>query len=143
MSDKPLPITLTGMYKGYEVAVQVEASLDSLDKLVERMQARGIEPLFTPQAAPSGKGRSKPKDTVAGVVREIRPAKPGCFKFDLDDGTDPAPLRCIAFKGMADSAAQRLTLGASCTLVGTYQTHETYGTSFIVTGISDVQQRAA
>jgi hypothetical protein len=142
MSDKPLPITLTGMYKGYQVAVQVEASLDSLDRLVERMQARGIEPLPTP-TAPASKGSGKPKDTVAGVVREIRPAKPGCFKFDLDDGTDPAPLRCIAFKGMADSAAQRLTLGASCTLVGTYQTHETYGTSFIVTGISDVQQRAA
>jgi hypothetical protein len=142
MSDKPLPITLTGLYQGYQVSIQVEATLDSLDKLVGRLQARGIGPLPAP-AASASKGSSKPKDTVAGVVREIRPAKPGCFKFDLDDGTDPAPLRCIAFKGMADSAAQRLTIGASCTLIGTYQTHETYGTSFIVTGISDVQQRAA
>jgi len=142
MSNKPVSITITGRYRGYEVAVQVESTLDNLDRLVERLQARGIEPLAAPAPAAS-KGSSKPKDTVAGVVREIRPAKPGCFKFDLDDGTDPAPLRCIAFKGMADSAAQRLTIGASCTLVGTYQTHETYGTSFIVTGISDVQQRAA
>jgi hypothetical protein len=63
MSDKPVPITLTGSYRGYQVSIQVDSTLDNLDKLVNRLQARGVEPLPTSQGAPA----KKPLDVLEGT----------------------------------------------------------------------------
>jgi hypothetical protein len=69
----------------------------------------------------------------------------GSVRQTLDDTGAPVTASALAYSpfGTPQSGATPEPFGASCTLVGTYQTHETYGTSFIVTGISDVQQRAA
>jgi hypothetical protein len=139
MSDKPLPITLTGLYKGYQVSVQVEATLDNLDRLVERLQARGVEPL----AAPSKGSGSKQRATVSGVIREIRPSKETVFAIDLDTGDGGAPLRCVAFGSMAHIAGNRLFVRTECELSGEYREHETYGTSFVISGIVSTEKQAA
>jgi hypothetical protein len=56
MSDKPVQMTIQGTYRGYSVSVSLECSLDSLDKAIDRLQARGIEPLHqAPAPAPNGK----------------------------------------------------------------------------------------
>jgi hypothetical protein len=143
MSDKPLPITLTGLYKGYQVSVQVEATLDSLDKLVARLQDRGVEPLPTAPAPSKGSGSSKQRATVKGVVREIRPSKETVFAIDLDTGDGGAPLRCVAFGSMAHIAGNRLFVRTECELSGEYREHETYGTSFVISGIVSTEKQAA
>jgi hypothetical protein len=136
MSDKTLPITLTGSYKGFQVSIQVDSTLDNLDRLVERLQARGVEPL----AAPSKDGQHA---TVAGTVREIRPSKETVFAIDLDTGDGGAPLRCVAFGSMAHIAGNRLFVGTRCELSGKYREHESYGTSFVISGIVSADKAAA
>jgi hypothetical protein len=137
MSDKPVQLTISGTYKGYGVAVQVEATLDNLDRLVERLQARGVEPL----AAPASKDGQHA--TVVGVVREIRPSKETVFAIDLDTGDGGAPLRCVAFGSMAHIAGNRLFVGTRCELSGKYREHESYGTSFVISGIVSADKAAA
>jgi hypothetical protein len=76
MSDNKLPITLTGQYKGFQVAIQVDSTLDNLDRLVERLQARGVEPLHqAPAPAPNGdKSDYSGLAAFEGVfVRSMRP----------------------------------------------------------------------
>jgi hypothetical protein len=76
MSDKSVPITIQGSYRGYAISVQIDSTLDSLDRLVERLQARGVEPMPTAPApgaaAPSasaGNGKSeRPLETLEGTV---------------------------------------------------------------------------
>jgi hypothetical protein len=143
MSDKPVQLTISGTYKGYGVAVQVEATLDSLDKLVARLQARGVEPLPTAPAPSKGSSSSKQRATVKGVVREIRPSKETVFAIDLDTGDGGAPLRCVAFGGMAHIGGNRLFVGTRCELSGEYREHETYGTSFVISGIVSTEKQAA
>jgi hypothetical protein len=139
MSDKPVQLTITGRYRGYEVAVQVDSTLDNLDRLVERLQARGVEPL----AAPSKGSKDGQHATVAGTVREIRPSKETVFAIDLDTGDGGAPLRCVAFGSMAHIAGDRLFVGTRCELSGKYREHETYGTSLVISGIVSADKAAA
>jgi hypothetical protein len=139
MSDRNIPITLTGSYKGFQVSIQVDSTLDNLDRLVERLQARGVEPL----AAPSKGSKDGQHATVAGTVREIRPSKETVFAIDLDTGDGGAPLRCVAFGSMAHIAGNRLFVGTCCELSGKYREHESYGTSLVISGIVSADKAAA
>jgi hypothetical protein len=142
MSDKPVSLTIQGNYRGYAVSVSLECSLDSLDKAINRLQARGIEPLPTAPAS-KGSSSSKQRATVKGVVREIRPSKETVFAIDLDTGDGGAPLRCVAFGSMAHRAGNRLFVRTECELSGEYREHETYGTSFVISGIVSTEKQAA
>jgi hypothetical protein len=124
------------MYRGFQVTVNLTATLESLDTAIDRLQARGVEPL----AAPSKDGQHA---TVVGVVREIRPSKETVFAIDLDTGDGGAPLRCVAFGSMAHIAGNRLFVGTRCELSGKYREHETYGTSLVISGIVSADKAAA
>jgi hypothetical protein len=95
MSDKSLPITLTGQYKGFQVAIQVDSTLDNLDRLVERLQARGIEALHQPASAGSqgSQGSKQPFDVLEGTYQHHWFREPGqrgplCkITLLLDDGS--------------------------------------------------------
>jgi hypothetical protein len=77
MSDKPVQMTIQGIYRGYSVSVSLECSLDSLDKAIDRLQARGIEPLTAAPAAPASQGSQgskQPVERFEGVfLRSSRP----------------------------------------------------------------------
>jgi hypothetical protein len=152
MSDKPLPITLTGLYKGYQVSVQVEATLDSLDKLVARLQARGVEPLPTAPAPSKGSGSSKQKgsETLEGTVKRILTDKAlggkamHLFKFEVDDGSgDPVHMPCTMFGPDAIYAAERVTPGQHVRLEGYTKHDESWGASFQVQKIIEIRKAAA
>jgi hypothetical protein len=76
MSDHKLPLQITGMYRGFEITVNLTATLESLDTAIERLQARGVEPMPTAPApgaaAPSasaGNGKSeRPLETLEGTL---------------------------------------------------------------------------
>jgi hypothetical protein len=154
MSDKPLPITLTGTYKGYQVSVQVEATLDSLDKLVARLQARGVEPLPTaPAPAPASKGsgsKQKGSETLEGTVKRILTDKAlggkamHLFKFEVDDGSgDPVHMPCVMFGPDAIYAAERVKPGQYIRLEGYTKHDESWGASFQVQKIIEIRKAAA
>jgi hypothetical protein len=76
MSDKPVNLTIQGIYRGYSVSVSLDCSLDSLDKAIDRLQARGIEPLHQPASAGSqgSQGSKQPVERFEGVfLRSSRP----------------------------------------------------------------------
>jgi hypothetical protein len=141
MSDKPLPITLTGLYKGYQVSVQVEATLDNLDRLVERLQARGVEPLPTaPAPAPASKGSGKQKERIAGKLTRTLTMKLNVYKFELapDDGTER--VTCAMFRnltGWQDEAFQ----GQHMVLEGKWEHSEEWGSSFVVSKVIEAERR--
>jgi hypothetical protein len=76
MSDKPVQMTIQGTYRGYSVSVFLECSLDSLDKAIDRLAARGVEPLHQP-VSPGSQGSKSDHSGLAafeGVfVRSMRP----------------------------------------------------------------------
>jgi hypothetical protein len=92
MSDKPVHLTIQGIYRGYSVSVSLECSLDSLDKAIDRLAARGIEPLPT-APAPASKGSKQPVDVLEGTYqhhwfREPGQKGPMCkVSLALDDGS--------------------------------------------------------
>jgi hypothetical protein len=142
MSDKPLPITLTGLYKGYQVSVQVEATLDNLDRLVERLQARGVEPLAAPAQAPApaSKGSGKQKERIAGKLTRTLTMKLNVYKFELapDDGTER--VTCAMFRhltGWQDEAFQ----GQHMVLEGKWEHSEEWGSSFVVSKVIEAERR--
>jgi hypothetical protein len=62
MSDKPtIKMQLSGTYRGYGVAIEIDGTLDQLDKLIDRMQQRGIEPAHQAAPASAGNGKSERK----------------------------------------------------------------------------------
>jgi hypothetical protein len=76
MSDKPVNLTIQGTYRGYSVSVSLECSLDSLDKAIDRLAARGIEALHQPASAGSqgSQGSKQPFERFEGVfLRSSRP----------------------------------------------------------------------
>jgi hypothetical protein len=76
MSDNKLPLQITGMYRGFQVTVNLTATLESLDTAIERLQARGVEPLHQPASAGSQASKSDHSGLAAfeGVfVRSMRP----------------------------------------------------------------------
>jgi hypothetical protein len=94
MSDKPLPVTVQGVYEGYAVSVTVDVTLDKLPALVRRMKAHGIEPMPTPAAGGNGsQGSKQPVDTLEGAYqghwfREPGQKGPVCkVSLTLDDGS--------------------------------------------------------
>jgi hypothetical protein len=95
MSDKPVQMTIQGTYRGYSVSVSLECSLDSLDKAIDRLQARGIEPLHQPVSAGSqpSQGSKQPVDVLEGTYqhhwfREPGQKGPVCkVSLALDDGS--------------------------------------------------------
>jgi hypothetical protein len=139
MSDKPLPITLTGMYKGYQVAVQVESTLDSLDRLIERLKARGIMPLA--QAAPSGasKGSGK-KERIAGKLTQTLTMKLNVYKFELAPDDGGQRITCAMFgnlTGWQDEAFQNQHMA----LEGKWTHSEEWGSSFVVSKVIEAERR--
>jgi hypothetical protein len=139
MSNKPVSITITGRYRGYEVAVQVESTLDNLDRLVERLQARGIEPLPT-ATAPASKGSGKQKERIAGKLTRTLTMKLNVYKFELapDDGTER--VTCAMFRnltGWQDEAFQ----GQHMVLEGKWEHSEEWGSSFVVSKVIEAERR--
>jgi hypothetical protein len=146
MSNKPVPITITGHYRGYAVAVQVESSLDALDQLIDRLQARGIEPLPAPAAqAPASKGK-KSRETLEGTVKRIITSKPlggnamHLFKFEVDDGSgDPVHMPCAMFGPDAIYAKDRVRTGQYIRLEGYTKHDDSWGASFQVQKIIEIR----
>jgi hypothetical protein len=139
MSNKPVSITITGRYRGYEVAVQVESTLDNLDRLVERLQARGIEPRPT-ATAPASKGSGKQKERIAGKLTRTLTMKLNVYKFELapDDGTER--VTCAMFRnltGWQDEAFQ----GQHMVLEGKWEHSEEWGSSFVVSKVIEAERR--
>jgi hypothetical protein len=90
MSDKPVQMTIQGTYRGYSVSVSLECSLDSLDKAIDRLQARGIEPLHqAPAPAPNGD-----KSDYSGLA-----AFEGVFVRSMRPDSDKAPALKISLRG--------------------------------------------
>jgi hypothetical protein len=150
MSDKTLPITLTGSYKGFQVSIQVDSTLDNLDRLVERLQARGVEPLAAPSKGSSSSGKQKGSETLEGTVKRILTDKAlggkamHLFKFEVDDGSgDPVHMPCVMFGADAIYAAERVTLGQHIRLEGYTKHDESWGASFQVTKIVEIRSDKA
>jgi hypothetical protein len=67
------------MYRGFQVTVNLTATLESLDTAIERLQARGVEPLHQPASAGSQPSQGSKSDhsglaAFEGVfVRSMRP----------------------------------------------------------------------
>jgi hypothetical protein len=140
MSDKPLPITLTGMYKGYQVSVQVEATLDNLDRLVERLQARGVEPLAASAPAPASKGSGKQKERIAGSLTRTLTMKLNVYKFELAPDDGGQRVTCAMFRhltGWQDEAFQ----GQHMVLEGKWEHSEEWGSSFVVSKVIEAERR--
>jgi hypothetical protein len=133
------------------VAVQVEATLDSLDKLVARLQARGIEPLPTAQAPSKGSSsKQKGSETLEGTVKRILTDKPlggkamHLLKFEVDDGSgDPVHMPCTMFGPDAIYAAERVKPGQYIRLEGYTKHDESWGASFQVTKIVELHSDKA
>jgi hypothetical protein len=94
MSDNKLPLQITGMYRGFQVTVNLTATLESLDTAIERLQARGVEPLHQPASAGSQPSQgSKQPDVLEGTYqhhwfREPGQKGPVCkVSLALDDGS--------------------------------------------------------
>jgi hypothetical protein len=95
MSDNKLPLQITGMYRGFQVTVNLTATLESLDTAIERLQARGIEALHQPASAGSqpSQGSKQPVDVLEGTYQHHWFRDPGqkgpvCkITLLLDDGS--------------------------------------------------------
>jgi hypothetical protein len=149
MSDKPVQLTITGRYRGYEVAVQVDSTLDNLDRLVERLQARGVEPLPTAPAPSKGSSSKKGSETLEGTVKRILTDKAlggkamHLFKFEVDDDADAVPMPCVMFGADAIIAAERVNPGQYIRLEGYTKHDESWGASFQVTRIVEIRNDKA
>jgi hypothetical protein len=127
-NDKPLPITLTGIYKGYQVAVQVETTLDKLDALVNRLQARGIEPLPAPAAGGNGKAAKELQEFRGQVNRPWHPERGPKVKFALVND-DQASIGCDIWDSTlaGEFARQQIQEGDTLVVQGTLKTRESGG----------------
>jgi hypothetical protein len=148
MSDKPVNLTIQGTYKGYAVSVSLECSLDSLDKAINRLQARGIEPLPT---APASKGsssskgsRQKGNETLEGTVYSIYTTRADLLKFEVATG-EAQRMPCVAFAGTAESITRHIEMGRVVTLEGHTKHDEKWGSSFVISRVlkSEPRQTAA
>jgi hypothetical protein len=90
MSDKPVHLTIQGTYRGYSVSVSLECSLDSLDKAIDRLAARGIEPLHqAPAPAPNGD-----KSDYSGLA-----AFEGVFVRSMRPDSEKGPALRVSLRG--------------------------------------------
>jgi hypothetical protein len=143
MSEKTLPITLTGTYKGYQVAIQVESTLDSLDKLVNRLQARGIEPMPAPASA---NGKKAPQQQMEGTVTQVLTSKdtPKGKLVKLQMSTPEKEYQVVtAFGTVAGAMAlANVNVGDRLQVGGYTKTSEEWGDSFIVQTWKRLQEAA-
>jgi hypothetical protein len=142
MSDhKPVNLTIQGTYRGYAVSVSLECSLDSLDKAINRLQARGVEPLADP--APSkGSSSSKGGEILEGTVYSIYTTRADLLKFEVATG-EAQRMPCVAFAGTAESITRHIEMGRVVTLEGYTKHDEKWGSSFVVSKVLKSEPRAA
>jgi hypothetical protein len=144
MSDKPVNLTIQGTYRGYAVSVSLECSLDSLDKAINRLQARGIEPLPTAPAPSKGSSSSRQKgnETLEGTVYSIYTTRADLLKFEVATG-EAQRMPCVAFAGTAESITRHIEMGRVVTLEGHTKHDEKWGTSFVVSKVLKSEPRKA
>jgi hypothetical protein len=93
MSDKPVQMTIQGTYRGYSVSVSLECSLDSLDKAIDRLAARGVEPLRQPANAGS-QGSQGSKSDHSGLA-----AFEGVFVRSMRPDSEKGPALRVSLRG--------------------------------------------
>jgi hypothetical protein len=145
MSDKPVNLTIQGTYRGYAVSVSLECSLDSLDKAINRLQARGVEPLPTAPAPSKGSSSSKKGgETLEGTVYSIYTTRADLLKFEVATG-EAQRMPCVAFAGTAESITRHIEMGRVVTLEGYTKHDEKWGSSFVISRVlkSEPRQTAA
>jgi hypothetical protein len=140
MSDHKLPLQITGMYRGFQVTVNLTATLESLDTAIDRLQARGIEPLPTAPAPAPSKGSSKQKERIAGKLTRTLTMKLTVYKFELAPDDGGQRVTCAMFRnltGWQDEAFQ----GQHMVLEGKWEHSEEWGSSFVVSKVIEAERR--